>query len=123
MNLSRVCPEATFTCSAVNLASTALIWFLNDAEISLYTFMSGDQFPINGLVTNASLASQIGGVDVKILSAMQTQSLRSFLSTMTVNISALREVGIYSISCGSITERTSITILVPRGTYVLGIVC
>ena len=97
----------TFTCSAVDLPATTLRWFFNDDEFARYTFSHGDQYPFAVQPRNATYNSLVGGVDVRMLRASHNEDMASFLSTMTLNISALQEARVYSAGCGSFTTRST----------------
>ena len=93
----------TFTCSAVDLPTNVLRWFVNDDLFASYDVIPSDVYPLTVELTNTTYNDLVGGVDVQILAASlneDDQSFASFLSTMTANISALQDVGVTNVSCG-----------------------
>ena len=108
-----LCPMVTITCSAMDLSSTVLRWFLNDDLFAIYPLLS-HMYPYRVHPENMTFSTLLGGVDIQILSASLNENNRdsaNFLSNMTVyNISALKSAGISSISCGSLGRRTSVGI-------------
>ena len=110
MNTSSVCPEVTFTCSAVDLSSPILRWFLNDNQFVLYAISPSDEYPLPLEPPNATLNALVGGVNVQILNASFNEdnpdAIASIQSTMTVNISALQGAGVTNVSCGLFNTMT-----------------
>ena len=104
-NYSTECPNATFTCSAVNFPSTTIRWFLNEDVIAIYPIYPADEYPLKIMTTPPD-------VDVYIQEANSRNGLSSFLSFITVNISALRSAMIDFISCGELFLRMSINVSV-----------
>ena len=105
---SGLCPAVTFTCSAVNL-DTVLRWFVNDDLFASYDLIPSDMYPLTVEPVNATYNALVGGADVQILAASlneENQNFASFLSTMTVNISALQDAGVSHVSCGRISRLT-----------------
>ncbi len=103
----------TFTCSAVDLPSTVLRWFLNGDYFALYALDETDLYPLPVQPLNATYNSQVGSVDIQILSAspnQDNQDIASFVSKMTVTISALQKAGISTVSCGSIGRRSTVNV-------------
>ena len=93
-----VCPQATFNCNATDLPSTTLRWFINDDIIASYPYDPNHQFPRN----IQSMSTH--GVIIHILQAYFSASSMdraSFHSTLSGNLSVIREMGGHSISCGS----------------------
>ena len=93
-----VCPQATFNCNATDLPSTTLRWFINDDIIAAYPYDPSDQFPQN----IQSMSTY--GVTIRILEASLNASSMdraSFHSTLSGNLSVIREMGGHNISCGS----------------------
>ena len=114
-----VCPQATFNCSATDLPSTTLRWFINDDIIAAYPYdpRASDQFPQN----IQSMSTY--GVTIRILEAsLNTSSMdrASFHSTLSGNLSVIREMGGHNISCGSTgTKSNSVDLdsILIRGMY------
>ena len=93
-----VCPQATFNCTVIDLPSTTLRWFINDDIIASYPYDPSHQFPrdIQSMSTH--------GVTIRILQASFSASsmdTANFHSTLSGNLSVIREMGGHSISCGS----------------------
>ena len=98
-----ICPNVTFNCSAINLPSTTLRWFFNNEQFAQYPLTPGDTYPMVIQPTNTTLSGLVGDVAIQILEATNREDnpdVASFLSTMTVNISALKEAGVTEVSCG-----------------------
>ena len=109
----------TFNCSVVDLPAT-LRWFIDNNEFATSPFVPSNSYPLSVEPTNATYNALVGGVNVQILAAslnVDNRDMASFLSTMTVNISALSEAGVSSISCGSFetSSRVMITSNSSRG--------
>lgn len=112
-NLQKICPEATFTCSAVDLPSTSLRWFFNGNEFVHYTFIMNDMYPVKVEPTNATFNNLLGGVDIQILEASinrDNPDRANFLSTMTVNVASVQNAGISIIDCGTFAIKTNISV-------------
>ena len=100
---SDVCPEVTFTCTAEDLPGATLRWFLNDVLFAVYSFIPQNQYPIPITPENTTYNALASAVDIQILAASPNEDNldhASFLSTMTVNISALQGAGVRNVSCG-----------------------
>ena len=99
---SSLCPIVTFTCIAVNQQEPILNWYFNDDRFARYPFDPDfpSQYPLTLEPENATFNSLVGGVQIQI-TASGIENNASFLSTMTVNISALQEAGVSTLSCGS----------------------
>ena len=82
---------------------TVLRWFYDTFVFTQYAFNPADSYPLTVEAINATYNTLVGGVDIQILAAnlVADRSMVSFLSTMTVNVSALQKAGISNISCGS----------------------
>ena len=100
-----VCPEVTFVCTAEDLPSTNLRWFLNDDLFAIYTTGQSDSI-INP--ENITYSTLVGGVNIQILRANPNENdpdIVSFRSSiMFNNISKLQVAGISEISCGLRSE-------------------
>ncbi len=117
VSMSDTCPNVTFTCSAVDLPATVFRWFLNDDTFHFYQYPilnPNVEYPITVTPDNATYNTLVGGVKLVIvnasLSVENPDSMASFLSTMTVNISALQEARISTVSCGRIMQRSSVNL-------------
>ncbi len=110
---SNVCPEVTFSCSAVEFSQTTFRWFFNDDLFAAYPYSPNHQYPFTVPPENATYNALVGGVDVQILEASLNEDdsdIVTFLSTMTVNISALRGAGVSTVGCGRFSQRSSVNI-------------
>ena len=110
---SGICPKVTFTCSADML--TVLRWFVSDDLFATYDVIPSDLYPLTVEPVNATYNALVGGVNVQILAASlneDNQDFASFLSTMTVNISALQDAGVTNVSCG-VFDRTRPYVNIP----------
>ena len=91
-------------------STTLRFFFNNDYDIAAYTLTSEDvRYPISVPST-----SQLDDVEILILNASfnsNNRFLANFLSSMTVNISALRVAGITSVGCGDFGGKSNYTIL------------
>ena len=88
-----------------------LQWFFSDRQFALYPISQTDSYPLTVEPQDTTLNTLVGGVDIQILSASLNEDnpdQASFLSTMTVNISALQGAGVSTISCGSLGVRQTI---------------
>ena len=98
----------------MDFSSTDLRWFFNGDLFASYLLVPDDAYPVTVEPRNATLSALVGGVVVQILAASHNENnpdLTSFLSIMTVsNITALREAGVSTISCGSFTEMKAINL-------------
>ena len=105
-NSSDVCPEVTFTCTAVDLLSTTFRWFSDGDQIALYAISPTDTYPLEPMVTRDD-------VNVTILQGNLNQNNveASYISTLTVNILALQSANISFIECGSLASRANITLV------------
>ena len=93
-----VCPQATFNCSATDLPSTTLRWFINDDIIASYPYDPSHEFPRN--IQSMSTHR----VTIRILQASfnaSSMDTANFYSTLSGNLSVIREMGGHNISCGS----------------------
>ena len=84
----------------MELPSTVLRWFFDDDPFAFYTFGLDDNFPIH---VDPQLNIPGGNVDIKVVMATPNendQDIFSFLSTMKVNLSAVKRAGKSTISCG-----------------------
>ncbi len=109
---SNVCPEVTFSCSAVDFLTT-LRWFFNDDLFATYAYIPTPEYPFTVLPGNATYNALVGSVDIQILEVSLNEDdpdMASFLSTMTVNISALQGAGVSTVSCGGFSQRSNIDI-------------
>ena len=104
-----VCPEASFQCSAVNLPSLLLLWYLNGRPVAQYTLpvIQPDDYPLS------FSPAGLDGVTIEIRSAsLSTDAANSanFLSTLSVaNLTTLREASATTTSsCGSTGTRSSV---------------
>ena len=100
-----VCPTVLFTCSAVNVTSPTLIWFVDDIAFASYTRVMY-QYPFTVVPQNLTFNTQLGGVEILILEATFDPNINrvNFLSTMRVNISAIQEASIADVGCGFFSE-------------------
>ena len=104
---SGICPQMTFNCTAVDLPSTTLRWFINDDIIAAYPYDPDNQFPYNETLASSPWTDV---VMIQIVEASYSDSSRdraNFYSTLTANLSALVMLGGNSISCGSIGTRST----------------
>ncbi len=109
---SNVCPEVTFSCSAVDLLTT-LRWFFNDELFATYAYIPTHEYPFTLLPGNATYNALVGGVDIQILEASPNEDnpdSATYLSTMTMNVSALQGAGVSTVSCGSFTRKSSLNV-------------
>ena len=104
MNPPNVCPKVTFNCSADNLQSSILRWFINDKVFATYAISPNHQYPLSLMPENETYSALLGGVDIQIVTASSNEDqpdiITSIQSTMTVNISALQVSGVTNVSCG-----------------------
>ena len=111
-----VCPQATFNCTATDLPSTTLRWFINDDIIASYPYDPSHQFPRN-------ISMLTHGVTIHILQASFSNSsmdTANFNSTLSGSLSVIREMGGHNISCGSAgTKSNSVNLdsILIRGMY------
>ncbi len=118
-SLSNVCPGVTLTCNAVDLPTSILRWFFNSDQLAFYVY-NMDQYPFPVEPQNVTLNDLVGGVDIQILEAslnVNDRDITNFLSTMTVNISALQVAGINNISCGSRGRKTTFNLSSSNGKF------
>lgn len=112
-NASSACPEVTFHCFALNLEGTVLRWFFNTDVFAVYTY--NQDTDLNFDFENQTYNALVGGVNVTVISAIQNPNnldAVTFLSIMTVtNISTLQKAGVRSVSCGSFTVQSNISIM------------
>ena len=94
---SNTCPEVTFTCTALDLQSSALRWFLDGDGVAVYTLSPSHKYPRS---VEPEYRKSWGDVAVQILMATINDNGFSFWSTIAVNISVLKMAEISSISCG-----------------------
>ncbi len=110
-NVSHLCPEVVFTCSAIDLPSTTLRWFISGELIATYAFIPNVEYPVTVEVENATLNTLAGSdVDIQILEASLNEDdpdIASFISIMTVNTSAL---GSAIIGCGIFSTMSTLTL-------------
>ena len=103
-----VCPGVVqFTCIATNVDT--LRWSFNDINsntIALYVYIPNrDTFPLSLLTSN-------NNTSVTILSAVQNpqnHDQASFNSTLTMRISALHQMAVQHIICGSLTNHGNLS--------------
>ena len=107
-NSTSICPEVTFICFAEDLPANSLRWFFNNDDlVGTYDFAAqAHQYPFTVIPHDMTLA---GIVDILILSASLNEDnldQANFLSTMSVNISMLQELGVSNVSCGLFGTRS-----------------
>ena len=105
--LPGVCPQVTFNCTAVYLPSTTLRWFINDDIIASYPYHPNHQFPYNEILTSSPWTDV---VIIQIVEASWSDSSldrANFYSTLTANLSAVRELGGENVTCGSTGTRSN----------------
>ncbi len=120
-----MCHEVTYTCSAVDLASISLQWFFNDLQFAFYSIRLTDEYPVTVEPQGGNFIALASEVNITILVAKPNENnanMATFLSTMTVNISALREAGVSTVSCGDFVTSPNITLTNSRGKVVV-LVC
>ena len=101
--LAGVCPQVTFNCTAVDIPSTTLRWFINDDIIASYPYDSNHQFPKDHTITTMSSPWR-DVVMIQIVEASYNDNNHdrgNFQSTLTTNLSAVRELGGENVTCGS----------------------
>lgn len=87
------------------------MWFLNDIMVAHYNYSSSDEYPTTDLiVTNPTYVSS-----VQIHAASGSFMNYNFLSTISVDSSALLEAGSVMISCGNSSLRRDIVFDASRG--------
>ena len=107
---SGICPQVTFNCTAVDLPSTTLRWFINDDIIAAYPYDPDHQFPYNETLVSSPWREV---VMIQIMNASYSVSNRdrgNFYSTLTANLSALVILGGNDISCGSTGTKSAIAL-------------
>ncbi len=99
----------TFNCS-IQLSDTVLRWFYDADQFADYAINLADSYPLAVEAENATYNAVVGGVDIQILAATHDsdQNMASYLSTMTVNVSALQEAGLSKVACGSFTVMSTV---------------
>ena len=112
----------TLNCS-IELTETFLQWFYDANPFANYIIHSADSYPLTVEATNTTYNALVGGVDIQILAAMIEGDIgnimTSFLSTMTVNVSALQEAGVSKIACGNSFLMNSVRLeAIIQGQYV-----
>ena len=104
-----ICPQVTFTCSALNLPSLTLFWFFNDTPIAQYDIaVVGEDW----FVPPPPALAEV--VTIEIVNASLSGSYSdsaNFVSTLRTSIPMLRAAGITNISCGSISNRSNAILL------------
>lgn len=113
VNSMKICPEAAFTCTAMDLPSTSLRWFLNGDEFARYTFARNHLYPRNVEPENATYNMLIGVVNIQILEASVNENNAdeaNFLSILTINTTAANIAGSFVIQCGSLAVMESFTV-------------
>ena len=102
-----VCPQVTFNCTAVDLPSTTLRWFINDDVIAHYAYDPNHRFPNDDAIVSTN---QTDVVTIEIVEASYSDSSldrANFYSTLTTNLSAIKVLGGSSISCGSLGTKST----------------
>ena len=106
---SGICPQVTFNCTAVDLPSTTLRWFIDDIIITAYPYDPvNHQFPYNETLI---LSSWTDVVTIQIVEASysdNTLDRANFYSTLTANLSAIVKLGGNNISCGSTGTKSAV---------------
>lgn len=105
------CPKGrvTFTCTANDLASSSIRWFLNGDQITSYSITPGDSYPINLPVSN-TLNASVGLMVEVVRGQTDSQGDVSFVNTtLTLNLTYV--IGSRAtISCGSFKAVNTSTI-------------
>ena len=108
-HLGFVRAQVTFNCTAVDLPSTTLRWFINDDVIASYPYIPTHQFPYNETLVSSPWT---GVVIIQIVEASYSENSLdrvNFYSTLTTtNLSALAMLGGNNFSCGSPGTTTGI---------------
>ena len=107
------CSQAlTFQCSARNLSSLVLLWFVDSTPVAQYTIpvVDQDEYPFL-LPSPPELANMI--LTIEIASASLSGNDRSranFESTLRISLPSLGRARVTNISCGSFVERKFYTV-------------
>ena len=97
------CPLGTLRCRAVDVQSIVFFWYFEDESVVEY-LLDEQQYPIF-----LSLPPRLADIaTVAIVNASRSSIGASFESVLRGNLSALREAGGTSISCGSAFIRSNI---------------
>ena len=88
-----------------------LRWFFDNTELSSYLYASEDTFPRPPTAVNTPLA----GVEVVITNAVQDADNPNAFdasSTLTTNLTVLRDLGVQRVQCGSgdVNVRSTISV-------------
>ncbi len=110
-SMSSICPEVNFLCSTFDFTSSTLRWFLDNIMIGIYTYNPNDEYPLPVMVSDATLDAQVGGVDIQIMAANLRDNRLFSTMRMTVNISAVQQAGVHSISCGDFVEKMTLSVI------------
>ena len=107
------CPLTNLTCTAVNIPGGILRWIFtqeNDQENDITHFFKPiNQYPLQLLVP----FNLTGVMMIQIMNASFNEDLDNFnfVSTMSINVSALMDVGVTEISCGDFLSISNHVIL------------
>ena len=85
----------------MDIPSTTLRWFINDDIIASYPYDPSHQFPYDDNIASPPWRDV---VMIQIVNASFSNNSRdrgNFQSTLTANLSAVRELGGENITCGS----------------------
>ena len=104
---SGVCPQVTFNCTAVDLPSTTLRWFINDDVIAAYPYDPNHQFPYNETLASSPWRDVVMILIVNGSYSDATFDRANFYSTLTANLSAIKMFRGNNIRCGSLATKNS----------------
>ena len=90
-----------------NLPGNTLLWFFDERAVISYTLLNvgDDQYPL----MLSSPPELVDVVSFEILEASISENVANtnFISTMTANLSSLREAGVTNITCGNRVTRSN----------------
>ena len=97
------CPLINLTCTAVNIPGSNLRLFFGEEGHIIYTYEPSDAFPLQ-----LSVPSDLTGVMmIQITNASLNGTSTTFLSIVSVNVSALVNAGVVEICCGNLFSRSN----------------
>lgn len=94
-----------FTCNTVQLST--IRWFLSGSQIIVHSFNNGN-YPL--LLSGTSIPS---GVTLMIQNAeanADDETQIDFVSTLDTNLTHLLEIGVTSVSCGSLGHQDAVAV-------------
>lgn len=87
-----------------------------------YSYDPSNQYPLCVEATNLTYNTEIGGAEICVLEATQNaENLDriNFISSITVNLTALEAAGVFNISCGRFMARSTISFTYRQGSIVI----